>query len=339
VEAELVKVSLLLATKTDLFSATSEFLAMYYATKNYSIERKVKLYPGIIKLFDNNSDIGNFELLLNRHLELKKVKHKNKNQLILYQMGINAIKSYDDYIRASVKVTLANYDFNMLQEFLSEDKNAIFHYNNGVVNFEETNHVQRLVEFFSDVIYNFNSHPVLPDISSIKNINFLNLDENTTLSNQDSCIDVIQLPLFRLHSPVRFDAGQIKQIRTELNQNISAFYENFFEFNNDTGNLFFDNSSINHFLEFSKNNAGLLDSINNTLNENIFLSQIPKSNPELPDFTVSINFTNYNNLINIYNLFNLFPDNVVKYIRELIVKYTHLNNLTNFITITKTKND
>ena len=332
-ELSLLKVSLLLATRTNFFANTSEYISMYYAAENYTPEQKQRLYPGIIKLLNKDFDTENIEISLKSYVSLKKSKHKNKKELIIYQMAIRSIKAMEDYIKACVEELLVVYNFNLLKEFLSEGKDSIFKYYNGVTNFAEPSNVRRLVEFFSTAVYNINMIPVLPDICSIKNVNFLDINKNISLSHNDSIIDVIEFPLYYLHSPLIFDAGQIKQIRSELNENISAFYKNYIEFNEGTCTKIFDDSSITPILDFYNNITGLLSDINNTLKENTFLKQVPKNNPEFLDYTVSINFTSINNLLKIYNLYNIFPDDVIKYIEEYLIKYTGLNCLTNFITI------
>jgi len=338
-EVSLLKVSLLLAARTDLSSITSEFISLYFAEKNYTPEQKLNLYPAIIKMFSKNIDVDNIVMSLETYIKLHKTKHKNKRNLIVYQMAINSIKAMENYIKACVEGTLQQYDFDLLKVFLSEDKNSIFKYYNGVIDFREPNQVRRVVEFFSTAVYSINMLPVLPDIRSLDNVNLIDVNNCISLPNNDSAIDVIELPIFKLQSPCMLDAGQIKQIRSELNENISAFYKNYIEFNDRTCTKAFDESITKPVFDFYNDNADLLSEINKTLDENIFLKQIPINIKGSLGFTVSANFTSISNLLRIYSLFNIFPENVIKYIEEYLIKYSSLNCNTNFITIRLNKND
>lgn len=337
-EIALIFTSLILAAKTKLFTLSSEFMSLCKAPETYTTEEKLKLYPRILKLFNNEANIEEINQILQVNISLKKLKHKNKSQLILYQHTINVINAVEKYIKSSVNLNLLAYNFEMLKEFANEGENSVFLYYNATTNYKEPLQVRRLVEFFSNAVFNVEMAPVLPEISFIKNINIIDINKNISLSG-NSNIDVIEVPLFKIHSPLSFEAGQIKQIRTEIKESITAYYKNYANFGYDNCNTIFDVNSLPVITEFCKSNSDLLSKINSTLNQNIFLKQVPVNSPELSEYSIYLNFTSINNLLKIYNLYGIFPDYIITHIEKHMIKYADLNFLTYFLTIKKSEHD
>jgi len=296
------------------------------------VEQKFERYPEILETLKFDAEIKLVMDCYKIYIKLKKTKHKNKQQLILYQMAMNAMQSTDKFIKAAINEMLVKYYFDDLKDFLSKDNNSILLHSAGCNDFQLPEQLTLAVDLISKTMYLFKSLPALQDISHLKNTNIIKTEDANNNPLDDTLNNVIELELFKVPRAQTLAATQIKQIREELSDILKVFYESLFNFNKTNYPNLFNSDAFNNVLEFENNTSNIISEIQNIIDNNIYLSQSRNNNPTLEDVMITLNFTTNDNLINIYKESDLITNDASLYIKEMITKFSNLNTLTTFLT-------
>ncbi len=331
-ELNFLKTSLLFGNHIALVTPIADFINIYYAPENWTVEQKLKNYPEVLKTLEFSSDVKIVMDCFDMYLKLKKVKHKNKKQLVFYQMSINAIQSTDKFIKAGIVEMLVHYCFHELEVFITNNKNNIVFYVAGANNYDIPEQLTRAVELISKAIYVFNSLPVLSDLSLPENTNIFKIDGVNNIHFEESNNSVIELELFKVPRAQPLATSQIKQIREELLNVVSDFHEDLYVFNKTNCAKHFNSDTLESINEFAKNTLDKISDIQNTINNNIYLTQSRINYPMLEDVMITLNFTSNDILINIFKEMKLISDDAALYIKEMVTKFSDLSAVTTFLT-------
>lgn len=291
-------------------------------TENY----KVGYYKTLIKGWETDMKPETLEMNYRAVLEIKKMKHKNKNSLIALHKWNNIMESLHKESLRYINHLEKQFHIEELHNFFSLPQKGVlplFHFDE----YKSDDYSYVEIEMLTTTILNNYETPLFSNEVE----NFTTVFDNTTSQNLDNN-SIFKMKLIEFISPASLTFNKLEIIRSELVpvfEPLAAFID---DSNTKLINQIFNPKLFNEQNDFMINHiSSEISKTQNAINDNLYFNQIQNSVEEPETFTLYLCAASIDTILNLYHKVSEMPIVTVNHAKDELSKKINLESTKLFL--------
>jgi hypothetical protein len=276
---------------------------------------KVNIIKDALKVWNKEVTPEDFESMYQQYLSVKKIKRKSREELLLLMRGEKMLNTYEKILVDNDNKILEKLGMKEFQHFVQIKEGGVI-IPVTLVDYDHDPAVEKSLTFFEAISGTLTE----PDEILLLDDSFDGLIKETELFRKK---------LFSFPAPETLTASQIRIIRKDFKEKFNNF-NGFREYK-----IQLKDKSLDEMLKEADKGSGPGEAedldFQKYVDENIYIEQLRKLNPEGPEYELYMGVTSFENIISIYKFLGVLTNEHALYAREHLSKKVSLSNATPFL--------